>query len=120
RSPALQGESVAIAGPMYLDTFDHLDWSRTLEAGTHQPHSVAARRQAREQLEKVNLRAPRLGVAQVLPVDRKQVHSTPRSRATRSSTPLMNAGARAPPNRCAIQIASSIATRGGVTPSSNS
>ena len=37
-------------------------------------------------------------------------YSRPRSRATRSSTPLMNAGAVAPANRCASHSASSITT----------
>ena len=52
-----------------------------------------------EQLVQMDFGATGLRVFAVVPVDEQDPHSAPVSRATASSTPLMNAGARAPANQ---------------------
>ena len=63
---------------------------------------------AAEDLEQVDLGAARMGILRSCQLTSRMFTERPSARATPSSTPLMNAGARAPPNQCASRTASSI------------
>ncbi len=77
RSPAVQREAIALAGAVYLDALQHGARSTTTPARGDQPDPVPSRRQTTEDLEQMDLGAPRMGIFPVLPVHQQDVHKRP-------------------------------------------
>src|SRR3989449_2895051 len=120
RAPGEQGEAVAAGDAVRLNPVQVRARRRAPPAARDEVNFVSRPHQPPEDLMQVNLRAPGMRILGVVPVDEQDPHSAPDSRATASSTPFTKAGALAPANQWASFTASSITTRGGVSPSASS
>src|SRR6266576_3081454 len=120
RAPAAPREAMPVADARDVDLVDGGLRSASRPAARDQVDLVSPLGNPAEQLMQVDLGPAGLRILPIVPVDQQNSHSAPVSRATASSTPLMNAGAREPANQCASFTASSITTREGVDASSSS
>ena len=116
RATAEQREARPPAGPLDLDAVDRGPRWGARPARTHQPHPMAPGRSRRKISNRWISAPPACGFSRSCQLTTRMFTAARAARAMLSSTPLTNAGARAPPNQCARRTASSIATLGGTSP----
>src|SRR4029077_1543450 len=116
----VERETVPPPVPPHAHAVERRGARRAPPGAFHYVDGVAATREPAEDLVQVDLRAAGVRILTVVPIHEQDLHSAPDSRAALSSTPFTNAGAFAPANQWASFTASSITTRGGVSPSSSS